>query len=133
MIEVYIDGASAGNPGPSGIGILIKTNDGVTNEYAFPIENTNNHDAEFQALIKAMEICIENGYENVSLRTDSQLVDRALDRRYVKRKAFQYYLNRFFELEKHFTLFFVKWIPSLQNKKADQLARSAIKHNGSDI
>jgi ribonuclease HI len=24
MLEVYIDGASAGNPGPSGVGIFIK-------------------------------------------------------------------------------------------------------------
>lgn len=27
MLEVYIDGASAGNPGPSGIGVFIKVKD----------------------------------------------------------------------------------------------------------
>lgn len=56
MIEVYIDGASAGNPGPSGAGIFIKGN-GVPEKYSLPLGNMSNHEAEFHALIEALEIC----------------------------------------------------------------------------
>lgn len=56
MIEVYIDGASAGNPGPSGAGIFIK-GQGAHEKYSLPLGIMSNHEAEFHALIKALEIC----------------------------------------------------------------------------
>ena len=37
MIEVYFDGASAGNPGPSGAGIFIKEMDNLQ-RYTIPLE-----------------------------------------------------------------------------------------------
>ena len=46
MIELYVDGASAGNPGKSGIGIFIK-GEGQIVRISEPIEPTNNHTAEF--------------------------------------------------------------------------------------
>ncbi|GGE39371.1 ribonuclease H [Pullulanibacillus camelliae] len=127
MIEVYIDGASAGNPGPSGIGILIKLERGQTEEIALPLGSTTNHHAEFQALITAMHICIDKHYQAISVRTDSQLVERAVEKEYVKNKSFQAYLDEVLKLKSHFSLFFIKWIPSAENKKADHLARSAIQ------
>lgn len=36
MYEVYIDGASAGNPGPSGAGIFMKK-DGEVEQYSIPL------------------------------------------------------------------------------------------------
>ena len=60
MIEVYIDGASAGNPGPSGAGIFIKGN-GTAEKYSIPLGMMSNHEAEYHAFIKALEICLEKG------------------------------------------------------------------------
>ena len=54
MIELYVDGASAGNPGKSGIGIFIK-GEGHDVKISENIEPTNNHTAEFQALLRGME------------------------------------------------------------------------------
>jgi ribonuclease HI len=67
--EVYIDGASAGNPGPSGAGIYIKGN-GTIERHAIPLGVMTNHEAEYYAFIKALEICLERGYKVVSFRTD---------------------------------------------------------------
>ncbi|KJD53141.1 ribonuclease H, partial [Bacillus amyloliquefaciens] len=54
-IEVYIDGASAGDPGPSGLGIFIK--DGQkTESFSLPAGLLSNHEAEFKALIEGMKL-----------------------------------------------------------------------------
>ncbi|MBM7703249.1 reverse transcriptase-like protein [Metabacillus iocasae] len=125
MIEVYIDGASAGNPGPSGAGIHIKGN-GEHHRFSLPLGTMTNHEAEYHALIKALEICVEKKYKVVSFRTDSQLVDRAIEKEYVKNPTFSPLLAQALELTKQFDLFFMKWIPSSENAAADELARRAI-------
>lgn len=125
MIEVYVDGASAGDPGLSGAGVFIKGN-GNADQYSLPLGMMTNHEAEFHALIKGMEICIQRGFQIVSIRTDSQLVDRAIEKQFVKNPSFAPLLERVLVLSKHFDLFFIKWIPSSENKVADQLARNAI-------
>lgn len=56
--EIYIDGASAGNPGPSGIGVFIKY-DGKAESFSIPLGSMSNHEAEFTALIEGMKICVE--------------------------------------------------------------------------
>lgn len=129
MIEVYIDGASAGNPGPSGAGIFIKGN-GSVERYSIPLGMMSNHEAEYYALIKGLEICLQNGYETVSFRTDSELVNQAMEKEFAKNKQYAPLLERALQLSKQFHLFFIKWIPSNQNKVADELARTAIRQNG---
>lgn len=125
MIEVFFDGASAGNPGPSGIGIFIKGN-GNAERYSFSLEKMSNHEAEFHAFIKALEICLQKGYKTVSFRTDSELVNRSVEKEFVKNKTFAPLLEKALLLTKDFDLFFLKWIPSNQNNVADELARKAI-------
>ena len=128
MLEVYVDGASAGDPGLSGAGVFIKGH-GTAEKYSFPLGSMTNHEAEYHAFIKGMEICIEKGYRVASFRTDSQLVERAIEKQFVKNKKYSDLLNRIIELSKQFDLFFVKWIPSKENKGADELARAAIFKN----
>ncbi|MFC4322742.1 reverse transcriptase-like protein [Litchfieldia salsa] len=128
MIEVYIDGASAGDPGPSGAGVFIKGN-GIVEKHTFPLGEMSNHEAEYHSLIKALEICIDKKYNIVSFRTDSQLVDRAMEKEYVKNKRYAPLLEKALDLSKKLDLFFIKWIPSSQNKVADELAREAIVRN----
>ena len=54
MLDIYIDGASAGNPGASGIGIFIK-GEGHLIKISEVIEDTNNHVAEFKALVRGLQ------------------------------------------------------------------------------
>jgi ribonuclease HI len=128
MIEVYIDGASAGNPGPSGAGIFIKNN-GVVERYSIPLGEMENHEAEYHALIKALEICVEKGFQTVSFRTDSQAISSAVEKEFAKNKKYAPLLAKAIELYHQIPLFFIKWIPSSENKTADELARKAVQLN----
>jgi ribonuclease HI len=128
LIEVYIDGASAGNPGPSGAGIFIKNN-GLVERYSIPLGEMENHEAEYHALIKALAICVEKGYHSVSFRTDSQAINAAMEKEFAKNKKYAVLLEEALRYSKQIPLFFIKWIPSSENKAADELARRAIQMN----
>lgn len=128
MLEVYIDGASAGNPGPSGIGIFIK-GEGQHVKISEPIGNTNNHQAEFTALLRGLEEALKIGSSFVSMRSDSKIVVSSIDKAYVKNENFKPYLEQALSLIEQFDLFFIKWIPEKENKAADVLAREAILKN----
>lgn len=129
MIEVYIDGASTGNPGAAGAGVFIKVH-GSVEHYSFPLGEKTSHEAEFCALIKALEICIEKEYKVVSFRTDSKIVEDSIEKRFAKREPFVTLLKEALNyIDNHFELFFIKWIPSKNNATADGLARKAIREN----
>ncbi|KYD09203.1 reverse transcriptase-like protein [Heyndrickxia sporothermodurans] len=126
MIEVYIDGASAGNPGKSGAGIFIKHH-GKVERYSIPLGIYNNHEAEFLALIKALEICQSFNFQTISVRSDSTAVVNAVEKEYTKKEKYKTLLDRILTLISSFDLFFIKWVPSSENKTADDLARKAIQ------
>ncbi len=126
MIEVYTDGASRGNPGISGAGVYIKAN-GNHFEYAYPLGTMSNHEAEFHAVLKALDICIDKfPGEILSFHSDSQTVVDAVEKNYSKNKQFKHLLDEIIKKSIVFPYFFMKWIPSKQNYHADQLARKAI-------
>lgn len=126
MIEIQVDGASKGNPGISGAGIVIR-NDGRIYEYSFPLGIVTNHEAEFIAVIKGLEICRrEFPHKVLAFQTDSKIVVDSIEKNYVKNSLFKPLLAKINELREPFSLFFIKWIPSEQNKHADRLAREAI-------
>ncbi|MDG5788479.1 reverse transcriptase-like protein [Evansella sp. AB-P1] len=127
MIEVYIDGGSAGDPGPSGAGVFIN-NQGQLIRKSIPLPTMSNHEAEFHALIEALLVCKEHEFKILSIRTDSQILADAVDKEYVKKERFRTLLDQSLQLiRENFDFVFVKWIPSKQNKEADQLAKRAIR------
>ncbi|GIN56554.1 reverse transcriptase-like protein [Lederbergia ruris] len=128
MIEVYIDGASAGNPGPSGAGIFIKNN-GETQSYSIPLGEMENHEAEFHALLQALEICVKAEASIVSVRSDSSAVVQAVEKQFVRNEKYRLLLSEILLAIEGFELFFIKWIPSKENKQADALAKKAIHLN----
>lgn len=128
MLEIYIDGASAGNPGPSGIGLFIK-GEGHLIKISEYIGETNNHIAEFKALIRALEEAKKLNSPIVSIRSDSKIVVNSIEKQFVKNEEYKPLLEKAIQLSKEFDLFFIKWIPDQQNKAADALAREAI-HRG---
>lgn len=129
MIEVYTDGASRGNPGLSGAGIYIRAN-GESYEYAFPLGILSNHEAEFKAVIKALDICRENFSNHIlSFRSDSQVVVDTIEKNHTNNKRFLPLLQQIREKENDFPHFFIKWIPNKKNKQADTLAKKAINLN----
>ena len=52
VVKVFIDGASRGNPGPSGIGVLILDEDeNEIRKISEKISDTTNNVAEYKALL----------------------------------------------------------------------------------
>jgi ribonuclease HI len=56
ILKIYTDGGSKGNPGPSSIGMVFYVADKKVFQHKENIGVATNNDAEYQALIKALEI-----------------------------------------------------------------------------
>lgn len=126
MISIYIDGASKGHPGDSGIGFVIKNNQERIEGYAY-IGVSTNHEAEFKALIYGLDICQKYFPDQIiSVRSDSKLVVDLVNRGNYKKEPFKSLLAEAMIKVDSFPHCFVKWIPEQQNKQADRLARHAI-------
>ncbi len=126
MIELYVDGASARNIGKSGIGIFIK-GEGHSIQLSEPIEASDNHSAEFQALLRGVQEVAKLTNGMVSARSDSQVVVNAIEKEFIKNVAYSGFLQSILEITSTFEYFFIKWIPDEQNRTADSLARQAIQ------
>jgi ribonuclease HI len=72
--HVYFDGASRGNPGPAAVGYAIVSADGVVAEGGERIDETTNNRAEYAALIRALEVARDHGFDEVDVRGDSELI-----------------------------------------------------------
>ncbi|WP_226579201.1 ribonuclease HI family protein [Halobacillus litoralis] len=127
MIEVYTDAACSGDPGFSAAGIVIKRKQ-HDEEYEQFLGTWTNHEAEFLAIIYALEICQElHPGEIISIRSDSKAAVDTLDSKYTKNAKFLPLLERIQDLEKAFSYVFYKWIPDKQNKNADRIARKCLQ------
>jgi ribonuclease HI len=73
-VHVYADGASRGNPGPAAVGWVLVDGDGIVTEGGRTIGETTNNRAEYEALVTALELAAEAGYEQCEARSDSELV-----------------------------------------------------------
>jgi ribonuclease HI len=80
---MFIDGASKGNPGPAGIGVLLTRTDGeVVAEIGEGIGLTTNNVAEYKALIRGLQEARTQGARSILVHTDSQLLARQMEGRY---------------------------------------------------
>jgi ribonuclease HI len=124
--EVYFDGAARGNPGPAGAGIILKVDGRVEKIKRYLGRRTNNQ-AEYLALIKALEVLASIGCRSVTAYTDSQLVVNQLTGRYRVRDAELKRLHsRVSELVKKFEKFDIVHVSREANREADRLANQAI-------
>ncbi|HEX5322374.1 MAG TPA: ribonuclease HI family protein [Capsulimonadaceae bacterium] len=82
-MRLAIDGASKGNPGPAGAGVVIMDGDGqILEEIAKPLGIATNNVAEYQALILGLEEAKKRGACHITVQTDSQLLARQVEGRY---------------------------------------------------
>jgi len=130
--HIYIDGASMGNPGDSGAGILIQ--DGYGNEIfsdSFFLGYMTNNRAEYEALLRALYKANLSRIMNVYIYTDSLLITNQIKGIYkVKDPLLQRYVNEAKKIIKNFKNFEVKYIPREKNRIADRLAKNAAKEKG---
>ena len=72
---IHTDGGARGNPGPAGIGVVLKDESGeVVAEIAEGIGSTTNNVAEYKALIAGLELAHSKGFTEVDVFMDSELV-----------------------------------------------------------
>lgn len=129
MIKMYTDASTKNDPGPSGVGIIISTENRY-HQLSFPLEkNLSNHEAEFEALLRGLTYLIDHqlNHETLMMYTDSKLLASAIKKEYVKKDTFKSYLILIQEKLNEFPLFFIHWIPESHNKGADHLAKQALQ------
>ncbi|MFY9402546.1 MAG: ribonuclease HI family protein [Candidatus Omnitrophota bacterium] len=127
-LDIYIDGASKGNPGPSGIGVIICRSGEVIRNLSVFIGDTTNNVAEYTALIYALQEALLLRADILKIKTDSQLLARQLKKDYkVKSLKLLSLYSQAEHLLKGFKRVFIENIPREMNKGADRLATEAIR------
>jgi len=136
MIEIYTDGASSGNPGPGGYGVILRSGQHYK-ELSAGYRKTTNNRMELLAVIKALE-ALKNPNQTVTIHSDSKYVIDAIEKRWVHgwvAKGFKDKKNkdlwlRYLELSKLHRINFV-WVRGHnghpENERCDQLAVAASK------
>jgi len=79
-VTIHVDGASRGNPGPSGIGYCIYGNEGELVEQGGEfIGFATSRVAEYYAMKKGINLAIEHGYKSVRFVSDNLMVVNQLN------------------------------------------------------
>jgi len=127
-LEIYIDGASKGNPGPAGIGVIIIDAGQVVRNISVYLGHATNNYAEYTALIHALQEALLLKAEKIVINTDSELVCRQINGLYKVRSAeiMALYLQAK-RLIPAFKEVSVRHIPRENNKGADKLANQAVQ------
>jgi ribonuclease HI len=127
-LRVHIDGASRGNPGPAGIGVLFLAPDGaVVEQLHRGIGTATNNVAEYSALIVALERAAAMGVKDLEVYSDSELLVRQLEGRYqVKHPALRPLYATAREHIAAFRHFAIHHVPRELNAEADALANLGI-------
>ena len=127
-LVAYSDGASVGNPGEAGCGVVLVDEAGevLLEDYRYLGRATNNA-AEYEGAILALELASQLGAGRVELRVDSDLLANQIAGRYkVKSSNLAGLYEKLKELTKLFDDFSVTRIGREQNKQADRLANLAV-------
>jgi len=86
-IHIYTDGACRKNPGPSAIGIVFLDSKGnLIAEYKECIGSGTNNEAEYKAIIRALELGAKYCRKKVEVFSDSELVINQLNGTYAIKK-----------------------------------------------
>jgi ribonuclease HI len=127
-LVIYVDGGSHGNPGPSGIGVIICDEKGnvVRNISKFIGETTNNV-AEYTALIYGLQEALILRADEVIINTDSELLAKQLSKEYkTKDRGLKPLNEQVSHLLTGFKKHQIRHIDRSDNKGADKLANKAV-------
>ena len=134
-LKIFFDGSSHGNPGPSGIGIIVFDESGrILDKFSRFIGFGTNNEAEYRALIEALRKAMQLGAEKVELYSDSELVVNQIRGVYsVKDEKLKRLHLKCVELLKNFKEYEISYVPRELNAEADRLANEAIMKHLEDM
>lgn len=126
---LHIDGASRGNPGPAGIGVVLWDEAGsIREEHQAYIGKATNNVAEYEALLFGLRKAKELGYAAVKVFSDSQLLVRQIQGEYrVKNSRLRQFYEQVQHLTRSFDTFEIDHVGREMNARADLLANRAIE------
>jgi ribonuclease HI len=136
MIEIFTDGASSGNPGPGGYGVILRSGQHYK-ELSEGFRKTTNNRMELLAVIKGLE-AIKTPKQDVMIFSDSKYVIDSIEKRWVYgwvQKGFKDKKNkdlwlRYLEVSKLHNIKFT-WVRGHnghpENERCDELAVAAGK------
>lgn len=127
-LDIYTDGACSGNPGPAGIGFVIRENGKTLREFSQDIGQATNNIAEYTAVIYALQEALILKADKVRVRSDSELLCRQIQGKYQVKNV---HIRPLFDQVRHlisgFCSFEIEHVPRHQNKDADALSKNAVK------
>lgn len=129
---IYTDGGADPNPGPGAIGVVIKNGAGETvDTISKPVGVVTNNQAEYMAVIAALEKVLSAGIEEVAMFADSQLVVRQLNGQYkVRNIQLKPLFDTVVVLKSKLKNFSITHIPREMNAEADKLTNGTVKRQG---
>src|SRR6516225_9229795 len=126
-LVAYVDGGSHGNPGPAGIGVLIRDAQGETVRIAKWIGRQDNNVAEYIALLEALQHAVNANARALRVFSDSQIVVKQMNGEYFCRSPRLHSLNWVCRKLARSLEFSIAHIRREENHEANELARSAVR------
>lgn len=127
MVTTYTDGGARGNPGPAGIGVVIKEGDKTLEEFGAYIGHATNNQAEYSALLAGMERARKHTDTELHCVLDSELVVKQLNGEYkVKSDHLKKLVHQVKAQEQHFRRVSYEHTLRAGNKRADELVNEAL-------
>jgi ribonuclease HI len=127
-LTIHTDGGARGNPGPAAFAYVIKTPNGTIIEEAGCLGKMTNNQAEYLALIRALEHGAKLGTDHhVRALSDSELMVKQMNGEYrVKNEELRELYQQAQKLRRQFASFQIRHIPRNQNNHADRLYNEAL-------
>jgi ribonuclease HI len=126
-LVAYVDGGCLGNPGPSGIGVVISGLAGGPVRIAKWIGNQDNNVAEYAALMEALQYAVALKAPKLHVYSDSQVMVRQMTGEYECRSPRLYSLHWTCRKLARSLKFSISHVKREFNVEANRLAQSALK------
>jgi ribonuclease HI len=125
-LVAYVDGGCLGNPGPSGIGIVISGGEAEPVRISKWIGHQDNNVAEYAALMEALQYAISCNARKLHVYSDSQVMVRQMTGEYVCRSSRLYSLHWTCRKLARALKFSISHVPRERNDEANRLAHLAL-------
>lgn len=128
-IHAFIDGATRNNPGDSGIGVILKDEQGKTVKKVFGyIGTATNNIAEYSALVACLKLVNSMQCRKLLVHSDSELMVKQVNGEYrVKDAALKLHFQKVHQLLQNAPFEFeIRHVIREENKEADKLANLGI-------
>ena len=126
-LVAYVDGGSLGNPGPSGIGVIIDGCESGPIRIAKWIGHQDNNVAEYVALLEALQCALSLKAKALHVYSDSEVVVRQMSGEYICRSARLYSLHWTCRKLARALSFSISHVPRESNTEANRLANAAVR------